>query len=110
MQALEGVPAIAILTSNDEDAVEAFLDRWPDLRARVRTVVGRRALGGPKTSFEVFSLGYATCLRAVVPPDGAMSVTYVGDMDYELAYARQLGATAVDVRRLDAPARPGGEG
>ena len=52
MEALDSVPVLAVLTNNDESAVETFLDRWPELRARVRAVVGRRALGGPKTDFD----------------------------------------------------------
>jgi phosphoglycolate phosphatase-like HAD superfamily hydrolase len=100
IEALGSVSAIAVLTSNDEAAVETFLERWPELRARVRTIVGRRTLGGPKTDFEVFSSGYATCLDAI----GAESpmITYVGDMRYELDYARRLGARAFDVKELEA--------
>ena len=106
MQALDAVPAIAVLTNNDETAVAAFLDRWPELRARVRAVIGRRALGGPKTDFAVFSKGYARCVQAVAGSTGDAEVTYIGDMRYELDYARRLGAKTFDVTELGA-ATPG---
>jgi phosphoglycolate phosphatase-like HAD superfamily hydrolase len=108
LEALHSVPVLAVLTNNDESAVETFLDRWPELRARVRTVVGRRALGGPKTDFAVFSSGYASCLRAL-EADGA-PVAYVGDMSYELDYARRLGANVFDVNDLKAASQRPGKG
>jgi len=99
--ALADVTDIAVLSNNDESAVETFLERWPQLRQRVRTVVGRRALGGPKTDFPNFSAGYARCVAAR-PPNAATNVTYIGDMSYELDYARRLGACAFDVKELEA--------
>ena len=62
--------------------------------------MGRRALGGPKTDFEVFSSGYAACRDAI--GDQQSEITYVGDMRYELDYARRLGARAFDVKELEA--------
>ena len=107
IDALGSTPAIAVLTSNDESAVETFLDRWPALRSRVRLVVGRRTLGGPKTDFEVFSAGFAQCLRAVSAHDPS-EVAYVGDQEYELDYARRLGASTFGVHELeDASHGPG---
>jgi phosphoglycolate phosphatase-like HAD superfamily hydrolase len=107
VRALESVADIAVLTSNDEVAVAAFLERWPELRSRVRVVVGRRTLAGPKTDFEIFSAGYAKCLHAISGP-GPAPVTYIGDQDYELDFARRLGADAVGVRELESAAgRPG---
>jgi phosphoglycolate phosphatase-like HAD superfamily hydrolase len=108
MEALDSVPALAVLTNNDESAVETFLERWPELRARVRAVVGRRALGGPKTDFEVFSSGYASCLRSLEVEGTA--VAYVGDMSYELDYARRLGANVFDVNDLKAASQRPGKG
>jgi phosphoglycolate phosphatase-like HAD superfamily hydrolase len=108
MQALESVRTIAVLTSNDETAVETFLGGWPDLRARVRAVIGRRALGGPKTDFTIFSKGYARCVRAASAGAEGADITYLGDMRYELDYARRLGARALDVTELEsAPRGPG---
>ena len=98
LRALGSVPAVAVLTNNDEAAVDTFLDRRPELRASVVAVVGRRALGGPKTNFEVFSRGYAECLRALAV---TTDIAYVGDMDYELGYARRLGARAFGVHELE---------
>lgn len=104
MHAFSSVPAIAVLTSNDETAVETFLDRWPELRSKVRTVVGRRTLAGPKTDFEIFSFGYARCCAAIVSPDDAR-IAYVGDRAYELEFARRLGAEPFDVTELDPSVR-----
>ena len=103
--ALAGVPSLAILTNNDETAVERFLARYPELRARVRLVVGRRSLAGPKTDFDVFSRGYRRCVAAVAPAGRPASITYVGDMAYELDFAQRLGATAVAVTALQMTAR-----
>jgi phosphoglycolate phosphatase-like HAD superfamily hydrolase len=108
VRALAPVADIAVLTSNDEGAVEAFLDRWPELGSRVRVVVGRRTLAGPKTDFEIFSSGYAKCLRAIEVLDPAGSV-YVGDQEYELDFARRLGAGTVGVHELEHAARGPGK-
>jgi phosphoglycolate phosphatase-like HAD superfamily hydrolase len=104
MDALSQVPAIAVLTSNDETAVDTFLDRWPDLRSRVRTVVGRRSLAGPKTDFEIFSSGYARCCAAIAPNDRPR-IAYIGDRAYELDFARRLGAEPFAVTELDPAVR-----
>ena len=111
MDALSDVRVVTVLTSNDEAAVEMFLDRWPELGAKVRAVVGRRALGGPKTDFHVFSAGYAGCVRAIGATGASDApIAYIGDMSYELDYARRLGATAFDVKDIQAPSQPPGEG
>jgi phosphoglycolate phosphatase-like HAD superfamily hydrolase len=99
-RALGSATDIAILTSNDEAAVDAFLEGQPSLRAKVRMIVGRRTLAGPKTDFETFAAGYARCVAALMPADG--DLVYIGDADYELAFAQRLGARAVDVRLIDA--------
>jgi phosphoglycolate phosphatase-like HAD superfamily hydrolase len=104
VRALEPVADIAVLTSNDEGAVEAFLDRWPELGSRVRVVVGRRTLAGPKTDFEIFSSGYEKCLRAIATHDPAGTV-YVGDQEYELEFARRLGAKSLGVHELSEASR-----
>jgi len=108
VKALDSVPDIAVLTSNDEAAVEVFLERWPALASRVRTIVGRRALAGPKTEFEIFAAGYARCVRAIAADDGA-DITYLGDQQYELDYARQLGAHTFGVSELEDAARESGK-
>jgi phosphoglycolate phosphatase-like HAD superfamily hydrolase len=105
MDALRSVPAVAVLTSNDEAAVETFLDRWPELGSKVRVVVGRRTLGGPKTDFEIFSSGYSRCRDAIASHDTGQ-ISYLGDQTYELDFARTLGAATFGVLDLD-PTRPG---
>jgi phosphoglycolate phosphatase-like HAD superfamily hydrolase len=99
LEALAAVADIAVLSNNDESAVEAFLERWPAVQERVRTVVGRSTLGGPKTDFANFSAGYERCVAAITP-GVPTDITYVGDMSYELDFARRLGAQALDVTEL----------
>jgi phosphoglycolate phosphatase-like HAD superfamily hydrolase len=96
MSALSGVESVAVLTSNHERAVDVALEGWPELRARVRVVVGRGLLGGPKTDFDVFTAGYERCVAALAP-ESSRRVAYVGDMEYELDFARRLGAVAFSV-------------
>jgi phosphoglycolate phosphatase-like HAD superfamily hydrolase len=101
IEALEPVPSLAVLTNNDETAVDAFLDRWPALHAKVRTIVGRKALNGPKTDFDVFATGYAACVNAIAVEGAAGTIAYIGDMRYELDYARRLGANTFDVKEFE---------
>jgi phosphoglycolate phosphatase-like HAD superfamily hydrolase len=98
LRLLREVERFAILSNNSELAVGAFLDRFPELGTRAALVVGRETLGGPKTRFDVFERGYVRCVAAVGHPP---KPTYVGDQAYELAFAKQLGADAVDVGSLD---------
>jgi phosphoglycolate phosphatase-like HAD superfamily hydrolase len=98
---LERVEAIAVLTSNSEASVSTFLRRFPDLERRVIRIVGRETLAGPKTEFTVFERGYQECVAATADARGSQPVIYVGDMDYELEFARRLGATAVAVADLE---------
>jgi phosphoglycolate phosphatase-like HAD superfamily hydrolase len=93
--------AVAVLTSNAEAAVEAFLDRFPDLAGRVVAIVGRETLAGPKSDFATFERGYRLCVEATADARGDGPVVYVGDMDYELDFAQRLGATAIAVSTLE---------
>ena len=95
LRAIDAATAVAILTNNSEAAVAEFLKREPVLAAKVKAVVGRETLAGPKTDFEIFRTGiHASRARRSAAPT---PISYVGDMSYELDFARQLGATAVDV-------------
>jgi phosphoglycolate phosphatase-like HAD superfamily hydrolase len=94
---LRATDRFAILTSNSAEAVGAFLERFPELQSRVAVVVGREALGGPKTEFDVFERGFRACLATL----GTDRTTYIGDRPYELEFARRLGAEAVGVASLD---------
>ena len=100
LRALTASVSVAILTNNAERSVHEFLNREPALAAKVCAVVGRESLGGPKTDFEFFRTGYETCCAALGNPD---QVSYVGDMQYELDFARRLGAIAVDVSEIGEP-------
>ena len=95
--ALTDAETIAVLTSNAESSVAAFMHRFPDLAARVRLVVGRALLEGPKTNFDVFARGFERCVEATAVERGSGDVVYVGDMQYELDFAGRLGAIAIDV-------------
>jgi phosphoglycolate phosphatase-like HAD superfamily hydrolase len=97
LRLLREVEHFAILSNNSELAVGAFLDRFPELAARAALVVGRETLGGPKTRFDIFERGYDRCVAAIGRPP---QPTYIGDQSYELAFAEQLGADAVDVASL----------
>jgi phosphoglycolate phosphatase-like HAD superfamily hydrolase len=93
--------AIAVLTSNSEDAVVRFLGRLPALRGKAWCVVGRETLGGPKTDFDRYSAGFARCVEATASARGDDPVVYVGDMDYEITFARRLGAVAIPVIEVE---------
>jgi phosphoglycolate phosphatase-like HAD superfamily hydrolase len=99
---LERCSAFAVLTSNSEDAVARFLERFGSLESRASVVVGRETLGGPKDDYEVFSRGFTRCVTATATARADEDVVYVGDADWELDFARQLGAYAVDARELNA--------
>ena len=54
---------------------------------------------------------YAGCVRAIGATGASHApIAYIGDMSYELDYARRLGATAFDVKDIQAPSQPPGEG
>lgn len=97
---LEDLDAFAVLTANSEAAVRAFLERHPPLAALAVLVVGRETLGGPKAERDVFTRGYRRCVAATATARAGEPVVYVGDADYELAFAASLGARPVDVRLL----------
>lgn len=97
---LERSAEFAVLTSNSEDAVAAFLERFPTLKSRVAVVVGRETLAGPKSDYEVFRRGFTKCVAATEAARADGHVVYAGDADWELEFARKLGAEAVDARTL----------
>jgi phosphoglycolate phosphatase-like HAD superfamily hydrolase len=97
---LAHVVSFAILSSNGEAAVWRFLDRFDDLRSRVQLVVGRETLSGPKSEFEVFARGFTACVEATAAARDRSEVIYVGDLSYELAFARRLGARSIHVGDL----------
>jgi phosphoglycolate phosphatase-like HAD superfamily hydrolase len=103
--ALTYTKSFAILSNNIESAVWRFLERFSDLGSRVGPVVGRETLGGPKNDFDVFARGFNICVEATAPARSESSIIYVGDMAYELAFARRLGARAIHIEVL----RGGGE-
>jgi phosphoglycolate phosphatase-like HAD superfamily hydrolase len=99
---LERCSAFAVLTSNSEEAVARFLLRFGSLESRVSVIVGRETLVGPKHDYEVFSRGFTRCVMATATARADDDVVYVGDADWELDFARRLGANAVDARELKA--------
>jgi phosphoglycolate phosphatase-like HAD superfamily hydrolase len=48
----------------------------------------------------VFARGFARCVDATAAARANGGVVYIGDTDWELAFARRLGAHAVDVDEL----------
>jgi hypothetical protein len=99
---LENSATFAVLTSNSEDAVARFLSRFEALEARVAVVVGRESLAGPKNDYELFRRGFTRCVAATAAARTDENVVYVGDAEWELDFARRLGAHAVDARELNA--------
>lgn len=83
----------------------AVLDRIPDLTSCVQVVVGRETMSGPKNNFDVFARGFTVCVEATAGGRTGSSIICVGDMPYELAFARCLGARTIDIEVL----RGGGE-
>jgi phosphoglycolate phosphatase-like HAD superfamily hydrolase len=98
---LERSSGFAVLTSNAEGAVASFLRRFAALESRVAAVVGRETLAGPKSDYEVFRRGFEQCVAATASMRGDGHVVYTGDADWELEFARRLGAETVDARTLN---------
>lgn len=99
---LENSSTFAVLTANSEDAVASFLRRFTAVESRVAAIVGRETLAGPKRDFEVFKRGFTRCVTATASSRTDGQVVYAGDADWELEFARRLGAEVVDARGLDA--------
>jgi len=95
---VHGFERYAVLSDNSEVAVDAFLSGYPEIRARCEVVVGRESLGGPKRERDHFVDGIEICRRALAGAEG--HVVYLGDSDYELTFARELGLETVDVATL----------
>jgi phosphoglycolate phosphatase-like HAD superfamily hydrolase len=98
---LERASTFAVLTINSEDAVAHFLARFMSLESRLAVIVGRETLAGPKHDYDVFERGFKKCVTATATARRDEGVVYVGDADWELDYARQLGAQAINVRELN---------
>lgn len=107
LAALADVETFAILTSNSERAVLRFFEDRQALRSRLASIVGRETLAGPKADEDVFRAGFTVCLEATAAARRGGQALYVGDADYELEFARNLGVRAVHVSELIAP-RPAG--
>jgi phosphoglycolate phosphatase-like HAD superfamily hydrolase len=105
LRELERSTAFAILTNNAESAVELFLHRFPALAERALVIIGRESLAGPKTSLDVFERGFERCARGTAAARGGGPVVYVGDLQYELDFARRLGAQAYHVDEVESDAR-----
>lgn len=103
IDALDRAERFAVLSSNAESAIWRFLARFPHLEARAACVAGRETLGGPKDDFTVFARGFDACVRATSTARGHGAVEYIGDMPYEIEFARRLGAVAIAVDDLARP-------
>jgi phosphoglycolate phosphatase-like HAD superfamily hydrolase len=98
---LERASTFAVLTSNSEDAVAHFLAKFTSLESSVAVIVGRETLAGPKHDYDVFERGFTRCVTATATARGDQDVVYVGDTDWELDFARRLGAQSIDARELN---------
>jgi len=99
------VESFAVLTNNSSTAVQTFFDRFPHLKSRLVVIVGREELGGPKTDFAIFRSGIDRCVAATAAARGGEVGLYVGDAEYELAFAERLGLRAICVTDFEAVAQ-----
>jgi phosphoglycolate phosphatase-like HAD superfamily hydrolase len=97
---LQRVDALAILTDNSEAAVWAFVKRHDGVLPHPSVVVGRETLRGSKRDWLKFRRGFTLCERAIEQSRGEQATVYVGDQEYELSYARRLGAVALSTAKL----------
>jgi phosphoglycolate phosphatase-like HAD superfamily hydrolase len=100
VSALARCEGFAVLTGNSQAAVDAFLDRRPELGSLCLAVAGRETLRGSKRDPAAFSRGFRRCAEATQKVRGGDALVYVGDLPWELAAARQLGALAIDVTEV----------
>jgi phosphoglycolate phosphatase-like HAD superfamily hydrolase len=100
VSALARCQGFAVLTGNSQAAVNAFLDRRPELGSLCLAVAGRETLRGSKRDPAAFSRGFQLCADATKEVRGGDPLVYVGDLAWELAAARQLGALAIDVTEV----------
>ncbi|MGD0448925.1 MAG: hypothetical protein ABSB36_10020 [Candidatus Dormibacteria bacterium] len=100
LEALVRCEGFAVLTGNSEAAVDAFLDRRPELRSLCLAVAGRETLRGSKRDPAAFSRGFRRCAEAIEEVREGGPLVYVGDLAWELVAARQLGALAIDVTEV----------
>jgi hypothetical protein len=96
LDALAAARAFVVITDNDESVVAEFLSAYPALAAKTRAVFGRQSHGGPKRDREVFARAFSAARQWL--GDIAPDPVYCGDQDYELDFARALGAGTVRVR------------
>lgn len=106
---LEQSRGFAVLTNNSEAAVRAFLGRHPWLAERCAAIAGRESLGGPKQDPRHFLRGFELCAAATASFRGDEGIVYVGDLPWELSFARNLGAIAIDVVEVERTAREPGD-
>ena len=106
---LLGCRGFAVLTGNAEAAVRAFCARFAGLEQRLVAVAGRESLRGPKSDPRCFAVGYEICAAATAPLRPGQPPIYVGDLPWELRFASDLGATAIDVIEIQQAHRDAGK-
>jgi FMN phosphatase YigB (HAD superfamily) len=97
IRALTAATRYAVLTNNDETAVAMALDGITELEEIERLIVGRATLSASKRDPAAFERDYDMCREFLQIDAGA--VVYVGDSDYEIQFARELGARPVAIGR-----------
>lgn len=91
IDAILDAAAFAVFTSNASDAVRTFLARHPPLEERASIIVGRDELGGSKRDFRMFTRGLHMCLMSTSAAREQTPPVFVGDSEYELRLAANLG-------------------
>lgn len=87
---LESSDRLVILTNNSEQAVAQFIARHGLFKPMTHlSIVGRETLGGSKRNRSLFtsSIELAISNNSTRPS----RVAYIGDSDYELEYAHEMG-------------------
>jgi|APSaa5957512535_1039671.scaffolds.fasta_scaffold21897_2 phosphoglycolate phosphatase-like HAD superfamily hydrolase len=95
LEVLKSVTSFAVLTNNSEQAVATALARLPEIEKKVSLIVGRETLKGPKQKRSNFDHGFKNALDSLSTI--GKSTYYLGDQDYELNFAKDLGAIPIRV-------------
>jgi hypothetical protein len=93
---IANVESFSILTNNDKEAVSKFFDLQSEIAEKPTIVIDRNFLGGSKKNFKNFSKGIDTCLTHM-HCGNLKEVVYLGDSNYEIEFAEQLGLFAIQV-------------
>ena len=92
---------ISVLTNNSEGTVAHFFDNLnKDYKINQPVlVVGRETLQGPKENEEIFRRAIKLIFKAMNIAS-VENCIYVGDQEYELLFAREIGLNSIDIKEF----------